>query len=81
MHSFLNDEASQEILVANGIVKIIVDCLERNLSSTVPLTESHPYVRFKRKKCNNTDNELNKFKKRSKTDLKQTDVSNFYNSN
>lgn len=46
---FLNDETSQEILVSHGIVKIIVNCLERNLKSSMPLTDLHTYVKCRQK--------------------------------
>ncbi|GLV45894.1 hypothetical protein CBL_11691 [Carabus blaptoides fortunei] len=51
LFGFQFDEQSQEILVSNGIVNIIIDCLERNLKCKEPLNEKHNLVvRKKRKK-------------------------------
>lgn len=75
----MNDEASQEILVSTGIVKIIVSCLERNLKSKAPLTDSHPYVRCKPKRKDDRSHpssaKKRKLMKEMKIDCKKESVS------
>lgn len=50
MFGFRCDEQSQQILVSNDVVNIIIDCLERNLKCKDALNEKHSLVARKKRK-------------------------------
>lgn len=47
LYIFNYDSQGQEILKSNGVVKIAIDCIEKNLKCKQDLSEAHTYI----KKC------------------------------